>query len=216
MRDVGDVIDVVTGDRLFLLDEHRAGLVEFEDLDLPTPRICCGQDPIHRIMHSLVVFVLLVIGPVEGYNPRLKKRRQIVHVTICVLVVEEPLLKPDDDFHAQSVFEYYFDLFAAQIWVSVWVQQTFLSRNQCSLAVHMYRAPFQHNRHVMTWHPFHLTYLSSNKPVFVPREITSTLQSTPSIKLPVNSNYTSRVIHYEGRTRVPDPGIISGDLYNAH
>src|SRR5690554_3115461 len=160
-----------------------------------------------------MVGVLRIIGPRQQHLFRLHETAEVVHVAIGLIAVEA-LGQPDDTLHPEMVAERLLDLVPLQVRVAVGIEQTFLSSDQGALAVHMDSPAFEDEAFgAVTRATLHAEYLVGYLIIQIPGGIQAAVQTTPGVEYPVHATQPTLAVDDEGRSGIPNPGIIAADFH---
>ena len=97
--------------------------------------------------------------------------------------------------------------------VAVAIEQALGRSNQRALAIHMDRAPFEHETFgVITRAPLDFQHLAAHLLVAVPRRIQAAFKTAPCVEIPVHTADFTVVVDHERRAAVTHPRVIAGHL----
>src|SRR5690606_4037842 len=137
---------------------------------------------------------------------------EVVHVAIGLIAVEA-LGQPDDTLHPEMVAERLLDLVPLQVRVAVGIEQTLLGSDQGALAVHMDSPTLQHETlGAITRATLHAEYLVGYLIIQIPGGIQPAVKTAPGVEHPVHTTQPALAVDDEGRSGIPNPGIIAADL----
>ena len=157
----------------------------------------------------------LVVGPGQQHDTRRHEAREVVDVTVG-LVVREPPGQPDHSLGGEMVVQRLLDLRPRQRRIAVGIQQALFRGDDGSLPVSVDRAALQHDRRSVAVGAFDLQDLLSHAFVAIPRRVEAAFQAPPRVETPVHAATAPVTIDDERRARVAHPRVVRGDLHHPH